>query len=201
MAFDLWVGARWCGLRCSSEILRLKWQDIDFASDRFIVHASKTAHHADGGVRTVPMFPELKPLFQSAFDIAKDGDVYCINRYRDNSTNLRTQMYKIIARAGFKPRPKVFQNLRSTRETELFKMTNGNVKEESTSKLASGFQGEVLDQKKFEGRTKRGCSSCTSLVSCSDAWLVRWMSPATYLCPDCNTLPDNVSSIRQENTL
>ena len=120
--------ARWGGLRCPSEILELTWQDIDFEHDRFVVHASKTAHHADGGARTVPMFPELRPLFQDAFDMANTGDVYCITRYRDNSTNLRTQMYKIISRAGLEPWPKIFQNLRSTRETELFKMTNGNVK-------------------------------------------------------------------------
>ena len=120
--------ARWGGLRCPSEVLRLKWQDIDFEHNQFTVHASKTEHHANGGVRTVPMFPELRPLFQDAFDNAKDGDVYCITRYRGSSTNLRTQMYKIIRRAGLEPWPKTFQNLRSTRETELFKMTSGNVK-------------------------------------------------------------------------
>ena len=120
--------ARWGGLRCPSEVLRLKWQDIDFEHNQFTVYASKTEHHADGGVRTVPMFPELRLLFQDAFDNAKDGDVYCITRYRGSSTNLRTQLYKIIRRAGLEPWPKIFQNLRSTRETELFKMTNGNVK-------------------------------------------------------------------------
>ena len=120
--------ARWGGLRCPSEILRLKWQDIDFEHNQFTVHASKTEHHIDGGIRTVPMFPELRPLFQDAFDMAKEGDVYCITRYRDKSTNLRSQMCKIIKRAGLQPWPKLFQNLRSTRETELFKMTNGNIK-------------------------------------------------------------------------
>jgi len=120
--------ARWGGLRCPSEVLSLKWQDIDFEHSRFTVHASKTKHHADAGIRTVPMFPELKPLFQDAFDNAKDGDVYCITRYRDKSVNLRTQLSKIIIRAGFEPWPKLFQNCRSTRETELFKMTGGNVK-------------------------------------------------------------------------
>ena len=119
---------RWGGLRCPSEILRLKWQDVDFANDRFIVHASKTEHHTDAGIRTVPMFPELRPLFQDAFDNAKEGDIYCITRYRDKAVNLRTQMNKIIRRAGLEPWPKLFQNLRSTRETELFKMTNGNIK-------------------------------------------------------------------------
>ncbi len=120
--------ARWGGLRCPSEILRLKWQDIDFEHSRFTVHASKTEHQADGGIRMVPMFLELRPLFQDAFDNAKEGDIYCITRYRDNSVNLRTQLSKIIKRAGLDVWPKLFQNCRSTRETELFKMTGGNVK-------------------------------------------------------------------------
>jgi integrase len=120
--------ARWGGLRCPSEVLRLKWQDIDFEHNQFTVHALKTEHHADSGIRTVPMFPELKLLFQDAFDEAKEGDVYCITRYRDTSSNMRTTLYKIITGAGLEPWPKAFQNLRSTRETELFKMTNGNVK-------------------------------------------------------------------------
>ena len=120
--------ARWGGLRCPSEILRLKWQDVDFEHNQFTVHAIKTEHHEDGGIRSVPMFPELRPLFQEAFDRAKEGDVFCITRYRDKSTNLRTQLTKIIRRTGLEPWPKLFQNMRSTRETELFKMTNGNVK-------------------------------------------------------------------------
>ena len=120
--------ARWGGLRVPSEVLRLKWQDIDFEHSRFTVHASKTERHADGGIRTVPMFPELRPLFQDAFDNAKDGDVHCITRYRDKSVNLRTQLTKIIKRADLDVWPKLFQNMRSTRETELFKLTGGNVK-------------------------------------------------------------------------
>lgn len=36
-------------------------------------------------------------------------------------------MNRIVKRAGLEPRAKTFQNLRSTRETELFKLT-GNIK-------------------------------------------------------------------------
>ena len=38
---------------------------------------------------------------------------------RDATANLRTRFQKIIRRAGLTPWPKLFQNLRSTRETEL----------------------------------------------------------------------------------
>ena len=123
-----WRLARFGGLRCPSEVTRLKWEDVDFANSRFIVHASKTEHHADGGVRTVPMFPELKLVFQTAFDEAPAGAVYCLSRYKGKWSNLGVLMARIVKRAGLKPWPKLFQNLRSTRETELFKMTGGNVK-------------------------------------------------------------------------
>ena len=111
--------ARFGGLRCPSEVVRLKWVDVDFEKQRFTVHASKTEHHADGGIRDVPMFPELKPLFQDAFEQARDGAVYCIDRYNGQWSNVGVHMARIIKRAGLKHWPKLFQNLRSTRETEL----------------------------------------------------------------------------------
>jgi integrase len=120
--------ARFGGLRCPSEVVRLKWVDVDFEKQRFTVFASKTEHHADGGIRVVPMFPELRPLFQDAFDHAPDGAVYCIDRYKGQWSNVGVHMARIIKRAGLDVWPKLFQNLRSTRETELFKITGGNVK-------------------------------------------------------------------------
>jgi integrase len=110
---------RWGGLRCPSEVLRLTWDDVDWDKRRFTVHASKTEHHVDGGIRQVPMFPELVPLFHDVFDQAEPGEKHVITQYRDPSQNLRTQFKKIIKRAGLTPWPKLFQNLRSTRETEL----------------------------------------------------------------------------------
>ncbi len=110
---------RFGGLRCPSEVLRLKWADIDWARDRFTVHATKTEHHADGGVRKVPIFPELAPYLTECFEAAEPGSEYVVTRCRDASVNLRTQLNRIIKRAGLTPWPKLFQNLRSTRETEL----------------------------------------------------------------------------------
>lgn len=52
-------------------------------------------------------------------DTDAKGTEFVITRYRGGNTNLRTQLLRIINRAGLKPWPKLFQNLRSTRETEL----------------------------------------------------------------------------------
>jgi integrase len=110
---------RYGGLRCPSEILAVKWGDIDWARSRILIHASKTKGHEGKGERWVPIFPELRPLLEQAFSEVEPGIEYVVTRYRLTSCNLRTQFMRIIRRAGLTPWPRIFQNLRSTRETEL----------------------------------------------------------------------------------
>ena len=111
--------ARYGGLRCPSEVLRLRWEDVNWEISSIMIHASKTEHHADTGVRVCPLFAELQPYLADAFNRVEPGAEYCIERYRNTRSNLRTQAHRIIKRAGLKPWPKIFQNLRSSRETEL----------------------------------------------------------------------------------
>src|SRR5207248_10138793 len=63
--------------------------------------------------------PELRTYLQPAFDEAEPRTEYVVTRYRDTNANLRTQLRRIIHRAGLMPWPKLFHNLRSTRQTEL----------------------------------------------------------------------------------
>jgi integrase len=111
--------SRFGGLRCPSEHLLLKWSDIDWANDRFLVTSPKTEHHEGHESRIVPLFPELRKHLEAAWETAAPGTEYVVTRYRSPDQNLRTTFEKIIQRAGLKPWPKLFQNLRSTRETEL----------------------------------------------------------------------------------
>ncbi len=111
--------ARYAGLRCSSEVARLKWSDINWETMRFTVHASKTEHHADGGIRQVPIFPELYPHLRDAFEEAEPGTVYCCPQYDNANQMYRKHVKAMVERAGLKVWAKLFQNLRSTRETEL----------------------------------------------------------------------------------
>ncbi len=141
--------ARWGGLRIPSEALALTWQDVDFAGRRFIVRASKTEHHADGGVRVVPMFPELVPLFHAVFDDAPEGTTYVITRYRSPSANLRTQFQRYIEKAGAKPWPKLWQNLRASRATELADQFPSHVCASwlgHTERIADAFYRQVTDE-------------------------------------------------------
>jgi integrase len=115
----LFALSRYGGLRCPSEHLALKWGDVDWDKGRMIVRSPKTAHHIGHDSRLVPLFPELLPYLREVFEQAEPRTEYVITRYRQANCNLRTQLERIITKAGLKRWPKLFQNLRSTRETEL----------------------------------------------------------------------------------
>ena len=73
---------------------------------------------------TVPLRWTQMPLRDSLTEMERyliGNPAECSLRVRKRSinANLRTQLLKIINRAGLKQWPKPFQNLRSTRQTEL----------------------------------------------------------------------------------
>ena len=110
--------ARYGGLRCPSDLATLTWDMIDFANGRVTIRAPKKEHLACGGRRVCPLFPELRPYLEDLHELAVEGDPQVIPDV-GAASNLRTTMEKIIARAGHNQWPKLFQNLRASRETEL----------------------------------------------------------------------------------
>ena len=102
-----------------SETLTLKRTDVDWDHGRITIRSPKLEHFASGGIRPIPLFPELRQYLQDAHDAAPDGAVYVVNRYRDADVNLRTTFLKIIDRVGVKPWGRLYHNLRSSRQTEL----------------------------------------------------------------------------------
>lgn len=120
--------SRYGGLRNPSETLSLRWQDVDWEAGRIVVTSPKTEHHTGGASRTIPLFPELRPILAEAFDLAPEGAVYVVDeKYRQAAmgpagwmnANLRTTLLRVIRRAGLQPWPRLFHNLRASRETEL----------------------------------------------------------------------------------
>ena len=83
---------RFGGLRCPSEVLALRWQDIDWARGRIHVTSCKTEHFEGRGSRDIPLFPELRPYLMEVFEQAAEGVEYVIARYRRANSNLRTQL-------------------------------------------------------------------------------------------------------------
>ncbi|MSR59251.1 MAG: integrase [Planctomycetaceae bacterium] len=113
----LFALARFGCLRIPSEAFVLRWQDVDWERNRLTITSPKTAHHAGKESRVIPIFPELRPHLEAAFDAAPEGAEFCITKIQPTSPG--THMKRIIRRAGLTPWPKLFHNLRATRETEL----------------------------------------------------------------------------------
>ena len=111
--------ARYGALRCPSEILQLRWADIDWGKQEMLVRSEKTAHHVGQGSRKVPIFADLMPFIEDARELSEGKGEFLVHRYRDEETNLRTQLHRIAERAHLKPWPKAFQNLRASRATDL----------------------------------------------------------------------------------
>jgi integrase len=121
--------SRFGGLRCPSEVLSLKWSDIDWERDRMNIPEPKVEHHEGRGVRSCPIFGELRPYLENARELAKDGAEFVVDKqaYRDaantgegwKNSNLRTQFLKKLAKAGIPPWKRLFHSMRASRQTEL----------------------------------------------------------------------------------
>jgi len=162
----IFVLSRFAGLRCPSEHLRLRWEDIDWDRGRILIRAPKKEHLEDGGERWIPLFPEVKPYLDQAFEDAEDGAVHVITRYRDASVNLRTRLLKTIKRAGLKSWPRLFQNLRASCETELAQSHPLHVVCEwigNSAKVAADHYLQVTDAD-FERAAKSGALALQNQV-------------------------------------
>lgn len=123
---------RYAGLRCPSEVLTLRWENVDFVAGRMTVTSPKTERLPGKEYRVAPIFAALRPHLEEAFELAEPGEVNVVGgpqgmTYRAASqgpngwvnANLRTTFEKLIRRAGLKQWPRVFHTLRASCETDL----------------------------------------------------------------------------------
>lgn len=111
--------ARYMGVRVPSEIVPLTWGDVDWENKRIVITSPKTERHTGGDKRVCPIFPEVFSAPQEAFEAATEGEVWIFPSIRSGEKNLRTWLERAILDAGFQPWPKLWQNFRATRATEL----------------------------------------------------------------------------------
>ncbi len=112
--------ARWGGLRIPSEPRELVWSDVGWDRRRLRVPSPKTEHHTGHECRTIPLFPEIEQALREVFEKAEDGSVHVLPFLQERSgASLRKPMLAAIQRAGLKVWPRLFHNLRASRQTEL----------------------------------------------------------------------------------
>ncbi|QEL14116.1 tyrosine-type recombinase/integrase [Limnoglobus roseus] len=120
--------SRFGGLRCRSEVLSVEWRHVDWERNRLTVPSPKTDRYDGKESRTIPLFADLRPYLEEAFELAEEDQTHVVggnhltkangpNGWKN--CNLRTSFEKFVKRAGLELWPRLFHNLRSSRETEL----------------------------------------------------------------------------------
>ena len=114
---------RYAGIRLPSEVVKLRWSDVDFDHGSILIHSSKTEHHFGKATRDVPLFDELRSaLYAARPEGACQQSFVIVNPiYRNPKANLRTHFERLAKRAQIRPWKKAFQNMRASRETELIR--------------------------------------------------------------------------------
>jgi hypothetical protein len=101
---------------------------VDWEKNRVTVPSPKTDRDDGKGSRTIPLFADLRPHLEEACELAGPGQTHVVgggHLAKANgptgwkNCNLRTSFEKLVKRAGLEPWPRLFHNLRSSRETEL----------------------------------------------------------------------------------
>jgi hypothetical protein len=78
--------------------------------NRMSIPEPKVEHHEGRGIRSCPIFPELRPILDEAFEIFGDKSEYVVAapQYRAaantamgwKNANLRSEMTRLLRRAG-----------------------------------------------------------------------------------------------------
>ena len=122
--------SRYLGVRVPSEPFSMTWDCVDWERNRIRVPSPKTAVHGKD-FRMVPMLPEVKRHLEETFNQAPEGAIHVFHHLRERDSvkfaekgfwmnlNLRQPLLRMLARAGIKPWPRLWHNLRASAQTDL----------------------------------------------------------------------------------
>lgn len=121
--------ARIGAFRCPSEVLSLRWCDIDWLAGWMNVRSPKNEHHPGKESRQVPLFAELRDVLTDAFELTPMGTEFVIWKPELRSgvesplgwqnSNLRGRFNHFLQSSGIPEIAKPFQSMRSSRENEM----------------------------------------------------------------------------------
>jgi len=168
--------SRFGGLRCPSEVLSLQWSHVDWERERIHVPSPKTERYDGKESRTIPMFEELRPFIEQAFEIAQEGQVHVVpgnhlvkaqGPHGWKNCNLRTGFGKLLKKAGLEAWPRMFHNLRSSCETDLMSRFPIHVVSKwlgHDAKVALKHYAQTTDEH-FEEAIGKGGAECGAQVA------------------------------------
>jgi len=96
--------SRYGGLRTPSETLSLRWEDIDWEMNRMSIPEPKVEHHEGRGIRSCPIFPELRPILDEAFEIFGDKRFHSMRASRQTELQREFPLHVVCSWLGNSPR-------------------------------------------------------------------------------------------------
>lgn len=133
--FDALPNAKWRllfalyrigGARFKEGVELLKWEHVLWDRNLIDLPDAKAAIHGRIS-RRIPIYDELRPYLDDVWELAKEGDIYIFPEWAklgNPNQQLHNRFKAYLKRAGIPPWPKLFQNLRSSRVTELKRLKN-----------------------------------------------------------------------------
>jgi integrase len=118
------VLARYGGLRCPSEVLSIRWDQIDMRNRMMMIPQPKNEGRGHK-VRKCPLFVEvfavLSKLKRESEYVVDIGDSLRSRAKRQGwrDSHLRTELRRTLKNVGIKPWPRLFHSMRASRQTEL----------------------------------------------------------------------------------
>ena len=106
-------------------------------------------------MRGVPIFAELRPFLEDVYQTPEGSDFVLPSLQREaarlgdwRAVNLRTRFQKIVKKAGLTPWPRLWHNLRASRQTELTEQFPAHVVSAwlgNSERIAAQHYLQVLD--------------------------------------------------------
>ena len=131
--------ARIGGLRCPSELQRLRWKDVNWEQNRFLVHSPKTEQHVNHATRLVPLFAELRTELERLFD--GNGNEFVVQSFQGTAWNLYKHFQTIAESTDLGKIKSPFVNMRRSRANEVVRRYG-----ETKERLWIGHSWDVMEK-------------------------------------------------------
>lgn len=122
--------ARYLGVRVPSEPFSMTWDCVLWSESKIRIPSPKTAVHGKP-FRLAPLLPSVRRHLEVVFEQAQEGTIHIFHGLRERGSarmaeqgfwanvNLRQELLRMLTRAGVRPWPRLWHNLRSSAQTDL----------------------------------------------------------------------------------
>ena len=112
---------RLCGIRSPSDVLPMVWAQVDWDLGIIRVHSQKNRRYKNKRTRYVPIFNELEPFLQAAWEAAPENSDQIFPALQVSTAALTDRLESLCRKAGIAMWPRPFNNPRASGERDMWR--------------------------------------------------------------------------------